>query len=209
MYNNLKTAPIDPRLDPLMKLRSTMATTFKSPKLNYDNAIKVAAQVKTLPDQLAAEQQAYKKRKLKYQNLFKKSARSADGWVVFGRSLYYISKGKKTWYDAENFCMSRDAHLASILSDDEQSYVTSQLSHPAWIGLTDETQEGKWEWTDGSRLFTQYWSDGKPTRSERHGELEHDCTSIVPSSNGYNWKDAYCHELHRWVCKENLDIEGP
>ncbi|XP_062992409.1 CD209 antigen-like protein C [Elgaria multicarinata webbii] len=105
--------------------------------------------------------------------------------------------------------MSRDAHLASILSDEEQDYITSQLNEPAWIGLTDENEEGNWEWTDGSRLEAEYWSDGKSSRSLQYGAIENDCTYIVPSPSGQNWMDGSCYDQKRWVCKENLDVREP
>ncbi|XP_061438947.1 C-type lectin domain family 4 member F-like [Rhineura floridana] len=171
--------------------------------------LQVSEEVEKLSTHIENSKKAYKEQKLKYQSLFRKVTRSVAGWKLFGRSLYYISNGKKTWYDAENFCMSRDSHLASILSDEEQNYITSQLSHPAWIGLSDENEEGNWEWTDGSRFITQYWSHGKPSDSKHYGEMEQDCTSIVPSSSEHNWNESECHELHRWVCKESLDVEEP
>ncbi|XP_033015486.1 CD209 antigen-like protein C [Lacerta agilis] len=142
------------------------------------------------------------------ENLYKKNtkARSSGTWNTFGRNLYYVSKGRKTWYDAENFCVSRDSHLASVLSDEEQNYITSQLRGPAWIGFTDEKEEGKWEWTDGSRVTKQYWHEENTFHTESKRRLEKDCTSIVPSLAGNNWRDTHCHELRNWVCKESVEI---
>ncbi|XP_061438948.1 CD209 antigen-like protein C [Rhineura floridana] len=201
-----KKSPLD---EPMKKLKSTMATGLRNNKLNHESPMKIAEEVVKLPAHIADAEKVYNERRLKYQNLFRKGARSVNGWKLFGRSLYYISKGKKTWYDAENFCMSRDAHLASILTDEEQIYITSQLSSPAWIGLSDENEEGNWEWTDGSRFITQYWSGGNPSRWENYGDMEQDCTTIIPSPSEKNWNDGDCHELHRWVCKESLDVEEP
>ncbi|XP_044284197.1 C-type lectin domain family 4 member E-like [Varanus komodoensis] len=140
------------------------------------------------------------------ESLFKKSIRSTDAWQIFGRSLYYISRDKRTWHDAEDFCLSRGAHLASILSDKEQLFVSSQLDQPAWIGLTDANEEGSWEWTDGSRLVSEYWSPGSPDHPKDHGEIEHDCTAMLDSSDEYNWNDASCNDYNGWVCKQMLDV---
>ncbi|XP_060135097.1 CD209 antigen-like protein C [Zootoca vivipara] len=201
--NKEKSSPLD---QPMGKLRTAMATGLRNNDLITENPLKVAEEVTNLPQHIADAENLYNERKVKYQNLFKKGAKSSGGWKLFGKNLYYISKGKKTWYDAENFCMSRDAHLASILTDEEQTYITSQLTTPAWIGLTDESEEGNWEWTDGSRLITQYWSAGNPNSWENYGDTEEeDCASIIPSTREKNWSECNCHELHTWVCKESLD----
>nr|XP_020650884.1 CD209 antigen-like protein C isoform X2 [Pogona vitticeps]XP_020650885.1 CD209 antigen-like protein C isoform X2 [Pogona vitticeps] len=167
--------------------------------------IQVADEVLQLPKHLAESEKAYGHRKAKYQTIFKKGklSRSGDHWEVFGRSLFYISDIEKTWYDAENFCTSRDAHLTSILTDDEQFFLSTQLSEPTWIGLSDENVEGDWEWTDGSRVITQYWSRGVPTPLDDYS----DCAFIDPSVDGLNWEHSDCHQLRRWVCKEKLDID--
>ncbi|KAF7252693.1 C-type lectin domain family 4 member F [Varanus komodoensis] len=179
LYVSLGVDKQHPLEDQMKKMRHAMATGLKSPKLDYEN-----------------------------QSLFRKGGRSAGGWQLFGKSLYYISKGEKSWYDAENFCLSRDAHLASIMNEEEQEFITSQLDEPAWIGLTDEHEEGAWEWTDGSTLLGEYWSEGKPSRARHYGEVEQDCAAIVPSVHGDNWSDADCHGRNRWVCKESLDARG-
>ncbi|XP_053258166.1 C-type lectin domain family 4 member F-like isoform X4 [Podarcis raffonei] len=180
LYIRLITDSENPLLLPMKKLRINMADGLRNPKIVHTS------------------------------HLFKKGKpKTAGGWDFFGKSFYYISNEEKTWHDAESFCLTRDSHLASILSDEEQNYLTSQLSDPTWIGLTDENEEGNWKWTDGSRTKAQYWSLGNPSYSEHDGALEKDCTSIVPSSGGYNWNDDYCHKLHKWVCKENIDIEEP
>ncbi|XP_044284394.1 CD209 antigen-like protein C [Varanus komodoensis] len=171
-------------------------------------SMKIADYVVKLPDYLQRAEESIKNQKTQYKSLFRKGGRSASGWQLFGKSLYYISKGEKSWYDAENFCLSRDAHLTSIVNEEEQEFITSQLDEPAWIGLTDEHEEGTWEWTDGSTLLAEYWSEGKPSRARHYGEVEHDCAAIVPSVHGDNWSDADCHGRNRWVCKESLDARG-
>ncbi|KAG8134212.1 hypothetical protein E2320_007345 [Naja naja] len=170
LYAALVNKPLHPLEESMKKLGVTIAVGLRSPKIKHED-----------------------------HSLFRKSRKSGTEWQSFGNGLYYVSQGKKTWYEAENFCMSREAHLTSILSSEEQNYVTSQLTQPAWIGLTDGGQ-GKWEWTDGSRL-------GQPGHSERLGDGDQDCTIIVPSSKGQNWNDVDCNQLNRWVCKGTLGTE--
>ncbi|KAM6440210.1 uncharacterized protein PHA67_022484 isoform 1-T1 [Liasis olivaceus] len=206
LYVTLVNQPPHPLEESMKKLRTTMAVGLRHPKLSDGNALKVAEEAVKLPDHIKDAGKTFKNQKIKYQSLFRKSGKSGTEWQRFGNGLYYISRGKKNWYDAENFCISREAHLTSILSSEEQNYVTSQLTQPAWIGLADGHGEGRWEWTDGSRLIAQFWSQGQPGRSEHLGDREQDCTILVPWSKGLNWNEVDCNQLNRWVCKESLDV---
>ncbi|ERE66835.1 C-type lectin domain family 4 member F [Cricetulus griseus] len=74
-----------------------------------------------------------------------------QGWKVFRGSLYYFSHEEKSWHEAEKFCVSQGAHLASVTSQGEQAFLvksTSTVHH--WIGLTDQGMEGNWRWVDGT-----------------------------------------------------------
>uniref|UniRef100_A0A2R9A6A6 C-type lectin domain family 4 member F n=1 Tax=Pan paniscus TaxID=9597 RepID=A0A2R9A6A6_PANPA len=74
-----------------------------------------------------------------------------QGWKFNGGSLYYFSSVKKSWHEAEQFCVSQGAHLASVASKEEQAFLvefTSKVYY--WIGLTDRGTEGSWRWTDGT-----------------------------------------------------------
>lgn len=57
-----------------------------------------------------------------------------QGWEAHGASLYYFSHVKKSWHEAERFCVSQGAHLASVTSEEEQ--VSMQLRGAAgrWGG---------------------------------------------------------------------------
>ncbi|XP_042325031.1 C-type lectin domain family 4 member M-like isoform X2 [Sceloporus undulatus] len=154
-YYTIKGMGKLPIEEPFKMLRRTMAVGFRNPNVAYDHYDKVAAQVKDIPDYVKTSEKDYEDMKKKYQAYYKKNARSIDGWDVHESNLYYISKDQKSWYDAENFCLSRDSHLASILTSDEQNYIVSQFSEPFWIGLTDENIEGEWEWSDGSRVIME------------------------------------------------------
>ncbi|XP_044284393.1 hepatic lectin-like [Varanus komodoensis] len=183
MYIKIASKKKNPLEEPMKKLRKTISEGLRNKPFNYAS-----------------------------QSLFKKGARTSGAWKVFERSLYYISTEKKTWHDAESFCMSRDAHLASVNTDKEQNYISSQLDEPAWIGLTDENEEGNWKWSDGSRVFPEFWARGSPRRTAAYdyGDMDNDCTFIQPFSlSERNWKDFNCEALYRWVCKESLSIDTP
>lgn len=58
-------------------------------------------------------------------------------WKYFNGNLYYFSRIKKSWHEAEMFCMSQGAHLASVTSQEEQ--VRAE-------GL-GQAESGVWLWT--------------------------------------------------------------
>ncbi|XP_041498830.1 C-type lectin domain family 4 member F [Microtus oregoni] len=126
-----------------------------------------------------------------------------QGWMVFRGSLYYFSHEKKSWHEAENFCMSQGAHLASVTSQEEKEFLAKFTSNEYhWIGLTDHGIEGDWRWVDGTP-FNQYQSNGFWGKNQpdnwRHpnGEVE-DCVHMRQM-----WNDMICGASYPWVCKKS------
>ncbi|XP_026578892.1 CD209 antigen-like protein C [Pseudonaja textilis] len=208
LYAVLVNKPPHPLEESMKKLGVTIAVGLRSPKIKHEDPLKVAEEAVRLPDHIKDSGKTFNDQKKKYNSLFRKSQKSGMEWQPFGNGLYYISQGKKTWYEAENFCMSREAHLTSILSSEEQKFISSKLNESAWIGLTDENVEGHWAWSDGSRLIIQYWADDNPNGSVSGEEADEDCVALKPSGSDLNWIDASCQELKRWVCKENIEFEN-
>ncbi|XP_062838991.1 C-type lectin domain family 4 member A-like isoform X2 [Anolis carolinensis] len=176
MWKTTEKLPIE---DPMRNLRRTMATGLRNRNVNYENY-----------------------------TLYTKVTKTANGWDILGNNIYYVSESKKSWFDAENFCQSRDSHLASILTNEEQNFIAAHIADSFWIGLTDENVEGNWEWSDGSEVMTEYWARCKKNFSRGHEAAEKDCVFIdySPGNLLYSWKDANCHNLKRWVCKEAITV---
>ncbi|XP_077157463.1 C-type lectin domain family 4 member F [Paroedura picta] len=191
---------------PFRQLRGALASAVNEPQFLVNKPKDVAEEVQQLPVKIEKSNKVYVERKKQYQTLFKKATASSSGpWQFHGKSLYYFSKGEKNWYEAEDFCISRGAHLASILDQEEQNFISSQLQHTSWIGLTTEYEDGAWKWSDGSRLVQEYWYE-QPSNSRVFRKSNQDCAMMVPTLPYRNWKDNNCHKLYRWVCKENLDL---
>ncbi|XP_054557458.1 C-type lectin domain family 4 member F isoform X2 [Talpa occidentalis] len=125
-----------------------------------------------------------------------------QGWNIYDGNLYYFSHIKKSWQEAEQFCVSKGAHLTSVTSVEEQAFLekfTKTSYH--WIGLTDSGTEGSWRWADGtpfnnaqSRVF---WGKGQPDNwKNAHGRTE-DCVQMQQK-----WNDIDCDALFHWICKK-------
>ncbi|XP_049890236.1 lactose-binding lectin l-2-like [Epinephelus moara] len=122
-------------------------------------------------------------------------------WYSFnGRCFKYIAT-RMTWADAELHCVRQGANLASIHSLDEHNFVRfliSNFDHAkgwTWIGLTDIHREGRWTWSDGSRVNFVLWDVRQPDNA---GGREH-CGHVNFGSNR-RWNDHQCHNAFASVC---------
>ncbi|XP_006151378.1 C-type lectin domain family 4 member F [Tupaia chinensis] len=127
-----------------------------------------------------------------------------QGWKVNQGNLYYFSHVKKTWNEAERFCVSLGAHLASVTSKEEQAFLikfTSDLYH--WIGLTDRGTEGSWRWTDGTPYnqaqSRQFWEKNQPDNWRHSNGQTEDCVHTQEK-----WNDIECGSSLHWVCKKPM-----
>lgn len=100
-----------------------------------------------------------------------------DGWTKFQGNCYLHVPDRETWLEAEQRCRSLHAHLASIITPEEQEFVNGEqggeggppersppsplLSSPTanaqnyqWIGLNDRTLQDDFRWTDGTPLVS-------------------------------------------------------
>lgn len=125
----------------------------------------------------------------------------SQGWKYFRGNVYYFSVMKKTWYSAQQFCVSRESHLTSVTSESEQEFLykmTDGLIY--WIGLTKAGSEGDWHWVDHTPFdklqSARFWIPGEPNNSENN---EH-CANIKRSSL-QSWNDAPCDIELLFICK--------
>uniref|UniRef100_F6U4F7 C-type lectin domain family 4 member F n=2 Tax=Equus TaxID=9789 RepID=F6U4F7_HORSE len=127
-----------------------------------------------------------------------------QGWKIYSGSLYYFSDVKKSWQEAENFCVSQGAHLASVTSKEEQKFLTQTTSDSYyWIGLTDRGTEGSWRWVDGTRFndarSKEFWDTNQPDNwRHSNGQVE-DCVHTQQK-----WNDMICDALYPWICEKTI-----
>ena len=118
--------------------------------------------------------------------------RNGDGWIcqrfVIGQSkkhgfgVWVVKDNTKpwgryrvipengvvdTWAGAKAHCESLGAHLVTINSAKEDRAVSRLVQpQPAWIGATDEDQEGVWVWVTREPFTYTNWSPGEPNDAD-------------------------------------------
>ncbi|XP_044874224.1 C-type lectin domain family 4 member F-like [Mauremys mutica] len=127
-------------------------------------------------------------------------------WRFYGGNLYYFSQGKKSWDEAEQFCVSWNSHLTSVSSQAEQEFLSSENQGEAhWIGLTDRETEGSWRWADGTEYRAdasrRFWAENEPNNHDPKNDGGEDCVHTDPRFRNL-WNDYKCTEPFRWICKE-------
>uniref|UniRef100_A0A8C2Y281 C-type lectin domain-containing protein n=1 Tax=Capra hircus TaxID=9925 RepID=A0A8C2Y281_CAPHI len=125
-----------------------------------------------------------------------------QGGKFYSGNMYYFSSAKKTWQEAEQFCVSHGAHLASVTSEEEQAFLTQFTgSVYYWIGLTDRGTEDDWRWTDGTAFnrarSRAFWAENQPDNWQHGIDRSEDCVQMQRK-----WNDISCSTLSPWICKK-------
>ena len=119
------------------------------------------------------------------------------GWERFGEHCYFWSKDEKDWHEAEKTCRCHGGHLASITDQTIQDYMSGKGVR-AWIGGTDEAEEGAWVWSDGSAWgFKPQWKINEPNNGWPLGE--ENCVELFYQTEAqfthrHGWNDEPCSE---------------
>ncbi|XP_060905413.1 CD209 antigen-like [Labrus mixtus] len=118
------------------------------------------------------------------------------GWKLHNNKCYYYSpKGKTdTWEKSRADCLARGGDLAMPKTESELVFVSRGNSY-SWIGLSDNLQEGVWQWVDGTDLEGPgSWKEGEPNDAGNE-----DCVEL--SRDEVKWNDAPCRNAFSWTCE--------
>lgn len=120
-----------------------------------------------------------------------KRPRPKDTARLQGHS-YALIRELCTWHVAKKRCEEMGGHLAIIETAGEADFISRKMcgGHHAWVGATDEDEEGNWRWINGSHWTPQ---SGEVDNS---GGAEH-----FLLWNGSRWNDE-CGCQRKWYLCE-------
>ncbi|XP_036424673.1 galactose-specific lectin nattectin-like [Colossoma macropomum] len=122
-------------------------------------------------------------------------------WSAHGSRCFKFFKSPLQWIDAEFECLKHGANLASVHNNKENVFLKNLIKEATgsptkyWLGGHDCVAEGKWVWSDGSKMSFQDWDKGQPD-NYKNGE---DCLEMNYGGS-FKWNDALCTVLRPFVC---------
>nr|XP_040044904.1 brevican core protein-like isoform X1 [Gasterosteus aculeatus aculeatus] len=131
--------------------------------------------------------------------------RCEPGWDKFHGFCYRHFSRRLSWEVAEQHCRMLGAHLVSIITPEEQSYINNNYKEYQWTGLNDKTIEGDFRWSDGNVMLYENWYIGQPDSYFLSGE---DCVVMVWHDEG-RWSDVPCNYHLAYTCKKGTSSCGP
>ncbi len=92
--------------------------------------------------------------------------------TAIGDKKYKFYPDVLTWKEAKTKCEELGGQLAIVTSQEQNDALTKLVKDAgkaeAWIGATDEAQEGAWVWVDGSAMSYKNWNASQPNNKNNN-----------------------------------------
>nr|XP_033814270.1 natural killer cells antigen CD94-like [Geotrypetes seraphini] len=109
-----------------------------------------------------------------------------ESWRPWKGKCYFLSNEKKIWRDGQEYCVSRDSHLALLETLTDLDFMPNSTNDVYWIGVRNINNT--WQWHNGT----------KPRSSVK---VHHNSSCAVLSVRGL--LDWNCLYLNYWICEKS------
>ncbi|MEO1393970.1 MAG: DUF4347 domain-containing protein [Cyanobacteria bacterium J06634_5] len=108
--------------------------------------------------------------------------------LTYRGNQYVLTRGAKTWEQAQAEAESLGGNLVSINAAAEETWLkqTFGSTEGFWIGLNDTAVEGQFEWASGEALTYTNWAPGEPNNGQ--GNQDYGWMNYGPSQQ---WDDNF------------------
>jgi len=122
-----------------------------------------------------------------------RSARRPDDAIEFNSHWYKVYEADLSWHEARDLCLQAGGYMACIETAEEQAFIAG-LADGRYLSLggTDEADEGKWVWCNGSEFKYECWMSGQPNN---YGGDEH----YLATYDGGEWVDVAARGDGFWM----------
>jgi hypothetical protein len=115
-----------------------------------------------------------------------------------GSHVYCLTPYPLPWHHAQDFAAKVGGTLVVIDDAEENKWLCEAFGTGSeyWIGLTDEHEEGKWQWISGKKPSFINWSAGEPDnyRKMQHHVILNKQTARGAAQPG-KWNDITGNEI--------------
>ncbi|XP_028847358.1 CD209 antigen-like protein C [Denticeps clupeoides] len=141
-------------------------------------------------DQLASDKRTLEAKVTQLENQLKR----LDGQI-------FHSATKDVWRESRKYCRENGGDLV-VINNRKKQFEINEMSQNGWIGLSDESEEGKWRWVDGTTPTDKFWDRGQP---DIWDEVDEDCVVFHTNVNNplLTWHDHACSTKHLAICEKS------
>ncbi|NEQ50852.1 MAG: hypothetical protein F6K11_12075 [Leptolyngbya sp. SIO3F4] len=120
--------------------------------------------------------------------------------VQHNGSLYLLTQDTD-WLSAQAQAQLWGGNLVTVNDATEQAWLvdTFGTSEELWIGFTDETVEGEWQWISGETSTYSFWMSGRP---DNYGGIQH--YGYLNADSSGRWNDESATEQRRGIIEIKL-----
>ncbi|XP_054655016.1 C-type lectin domain family 10 member A-like isoform X2 [Dunckerocampus dactyliophorus] len=118
-------------------------------------------------------------------------------WQKHGNRCFLYVREEKKWNDAEEYCVARGGHLASVHNQTTYDFIGGLSRHFLWLGgYRAVNEDGRWKWTDGSKF------ESKNAGYEHYRTTNLSVQECLEMWYRFGIKTCFCNLEHRFICQK-------